>query len=196
MSFFTDPLPDSIGGRKIRTDFRAITLCEELLFDASLPDWMKLVKLNELFYLDGDGATPAQTIEDFLWFWGGGERHNHADGGNNLKSQKRAYDFAVDAPLIYAAFLAQYNIDLLTIPYLHWWQFRAFFSALTEEHLITKIIAYRTADTSSMQGAMKKHYQKMQAKYALKNHKSVDYIAYQSKLKDYVAKRLDTAGGG
>jgi len=102
-------------------------------------------------------------------------------GGNDKKSglskkrgnKKRIYDFEYDAPYIYAAFLAQYRIDLQR-DMLHWWQFAALFKALGEDNQIVKIMGYRGMDLSKIKDKEQKaQYRKMQKIYALPQPKAV-----------------------
>ena len=66
------------------------------------------------------------------------------------KNRKRIYSFAQDGDYIAAAFRSQYGIDLLTIPYMHWYEFRALFKGLEESCEIVKIMGYRAAELSKI----------------------------------------------
>ena len=78
------------------------------------------------------------------------------------------YSFAYDGELIYAAFLAQYGIDLKNVPYLHWWKFISLFNGLTKEHLITEVMHCRAVELRlDMPKERKEYYEKMQKAYAL-----------------------------
>ncbi len=69
----------------------------------------------------------------------------------------RAYDFDKDAALIYSAFRTTYNIDLATVDFLHWWEFRALLFSLPDTTPMGRIIYYRTVDISEIKDrAMKK----------------------------------------
>lgn len=55
------------------------------------------------------------------------------------KNQPKVYDFELDSKYIYTAFKSSYNIDLNTVEYMHWWQFRLLFTDLGEcffSHLV------------------------------------------------------------
>lgn len=95
-----------------------------------------------------------------------------ANGKSGGKS-KKVVDFVHDAPLISAAFLAQYGINLETES-LHWWDFIKLFFGLSEEHNISRIIGYRGADTSKMSKEQAAFYKKMQQIYKIggKSHVS------------------------
>ena len=51
--------------------------------------------------------------------------------------------------LIYAAFMQQYHIDLLTVN-LHWYEFKSLFDGLTENTQLIKVIGYRTTEIDKM----------------------------------------------
>lgn len=62
----------------------------------------------------------------------------------------------------------QYGINLQTIPYLHWWEFKALFTGLKEDNLIVKIMGYRAMDLSKIKDKdEKKYYKKLKRLYAL-----------------------------
>ena len=49
----------------------------------------------------------------------------------------------LDDKYIYSAFKEQYNIDLNSIKYLHWWKFKALLKSLKEDTEFVKIKGYR-----------------------------------------------------
>lgn len=83
---------------------------------------------------------------------------------------KKVVDFVQDAPLIATAFKTQYNVDLQTEK-LHWWDFLEMFFGLTEEHQISKVIGYRSVDTSKMPKEQASFYKKMKRIYSLNSAK-------------------------
>lgn len=50
---------------------------------------------------------------------------------------------------------------------LHWYKFRTLFVGLKEDNVMTKIMKYRSADTSKMDGEEKKYYERMKKLYKL-----------------------------
>ena len=84
------------------------------------------------------------------------------------EESKQIYSYEFDDELIYSAFRDQYRINLQTIPYLHWWEFKAMFSGLKEDNLIVKIMGYRAMDLSKIKDKEeKKYYKKLKKLYAL-----------------------------
>lgn len=66
------------------------------------------------------------------------------------ESTKKAIYYEQDAPYIISAFRREYQIDLLSVPYMHWWEFRMLLDGLSEESQIKKRIYWRTCDVSKM----------------------------------------------
>lgn len=167
MNLLTDVAPRSveIEGHcyEIDADFRNCIKFENLMFDPEIPDDTRAVLALNLFF----PVIPQNVSEAFqkiLWFYAA-EREEIKQAGAGR--QKRIYSFEYDADYIFAAFMADYRIDLNSIEFLHWWKFRALFAGLKPDNLICKIMGYRAADTTKMKGEEKKLYQKMQRLYAL-----------------------------
>ena len=60
------------------------------------------------------------------------------------------YSFKLDYPYILSAFLHDYNIDLTSVKYMHWWKFRALFSGLSDNTEVMQRIKYRSIDVSTI----------------------------------------------
>lgn len=68
----------------------------------------------------------------------------------NIKnSNVIALDYDIDSDYIYAAFMEQYGIDLIDIPYLHWHKFIAMLNGLNEDTKLAKIMGYRCYEKST-----------------------------------------------
>lgn len=65
------------------------------------------------------------------------------------KSDVIALDYELDADLIYAAFLGQYGIDLITVKELHWHQFLALIKGLDESTRLRQVMGYRCYESGS-----------------------------------------------
>lgn len=160
------------SGLKIRSDFRESIKFELLMQDNSVKERDKLMLALNLYYYDTSHINDIQVaVDDLLWFYKGGkiERKNVDEKVKKDNSkEKQIYSYEFDAEYIYSAFLEQYNIDLNSIKYLHWWKFRALFSSLNEKTQFSKIMGYRSMNTSKIKDKdMKKHYEKMKKLYAL-----------------------------
>mgnify|MGYP001025269024 FL=1 len=154
----------------IESNFRTSILFELMLLDPDIPEPVKMVQGLGLYYPTIPKNTQA-AVERMVWFYRGGQQEEDRPGKGKPKSA--IYSFDYDDEMIYSAFRAQYGIDLQDIEYLHWWQFKALFHGLTEEHEIVKAMGYRAADiTTDMSKEQKKHLNEMKELYKLPLSKS------------------------
>ena len=166
-----DPLPTEWAGRAIRWDFRPMVWLSNQYLRGRAdtdPESRSLEALRR-FYIRP--VPPQETPEAFaalLEFYAGGEAPEARDAAAQRTSrpQELAFDYACDAPAIVAAFQQAYRIDLTT-ERLHWWRFRALFSALPECTTMARIMGYRTMDLSGMQGKELQHYAELKEAFAL-----------------------------
>lgn len=169
MSLLLSPAPKSvtIGGAEvgIDTDFRTSIRFELMMQEDDAPEEQKLLRALTLYY----GGVPQpieEAVHQMLWFYRVGSEDPSTDG--NGHTGQRIYSFEHDDAYIYAAFMAQYGIDLQSIPYLHWWSFKGLFQALSPENEFVKIMQYRAAEiTPKMSPDQKQFYRKMKKLYAL-----------------------------
>lgn len=131
-----------------------------------------------------------ECFDEILSFFMCGKKAD-AEGEKNKNSSsastEKAIDFIVDEPLIYAAFKAQYGIDLRA-DYLHWWDFIALLNGLTEEHLICKIMGYRTMDLNKVDKSIRPEYKKLKDKYSLTRKRYNSLEARNEALKNRMKK--------
>lgn len=179
-----DTLPDTINvdGRdfSINTDFRTGILFEMMSNDGEMSEKDIALMTLDLYF---DGPIPANLEEAYsgiLWFYRCGydpPKTRTMDGqtSSDRSIEQRIFDYEIDAPLIYAAFMSQYNIDLQDIEYLHWWKFTAMFQGLHEDERICEIMGYRAIDLSKIEDkGLRNRYAALKSKYALPNHLSVE----------------------
>lgn len=161
--FFVDDLP-----RDFNTDFRAWIRYEILANAAKTDEERRKVQQYAETVLAGGNPIGEERLQAFIRFFRCGETQIETDNKLNqaFGNSARAYDFAVDGPLIYAAFWQAYGIDLNNVE-LHWWEFMALFRGLPETCRICQIMEYRTADTSKMPKETKAQYDKLRRAYAL-----------------------------
>ena len=172
MNILLDELPEEIEvcGKKypINTDFRVWIRFEEILTSAKPEEAITYIILS-CMKKEGAAKLPPslkETLKAICDFYFCREDVKSKDV--SCARTKRLYSFSHDADLIYAAFIQQYGIDLIDIPYLHWWKFQALFKGLSEESRIMKIIGYRNVDMNDIKDKnMKKMYQKLKDAYAL-----------------------------
>lgn len=156
---------------KIRTDFRESIKFELLMQDSKLNEEEKVKLALNLYYNLNDITDVKKAAEDIIWFYKGGKNEKENVDKEVKKSnskEKQIYSYEFDAEYIYSAFMEQYNIDLNSIKYLHWWKFKALFNSLNENVLFSKIMGYRAMDLSKIKDkSIKKQYKKLQELYKL-----------------------------
>lgn len=167
-----DLLPESVmvNGReyRVRTDFRTFILFELLWQEEDIDPAEKIRKSLLLCYPEMPHDY-RQAMEALLWFYKCGKEERKQDQeAAERHSPERIYSFEHDADYIYAAFLAQYGMDLQDIEYLHWWKFRAMFNSLSDQTEFVKIMGYRSIDISDgMSDSQKAFYRRMKRIHAL-----------------------------
>ncbi len=152
---------------RINTDFTVWIEIERLLFDRHINDEKRFAEILVLAYplLPPE---PYAAIERIMWFYSGGGLKGENPGGQKLP----AFDIREDFDYIWAAFLGEFGIDLLK-DNLHWWKFRVLLGALSDQSLFSKIVGYRTVDTSVIKNKeQRKFFERMKKRFALKSNKS------------------------
>ncbi len=168
-------LPEAVEheGKKylICTDFRIWIEFERVLF--SDMEWReKAVRILSLCYVKELPEDLPLTLTLLLEFYIGGIKKENIASEQEQKS--RVYDFFADAEMIYAAFLAQYNIDL-TETNLHWWKFLALFRSLSENCKLMQVMHIRAVKLSSVRGSeQKNYYRRMKWLYRLPQEKTAN----------------------
>ena len=174
MNIFTENLPESVEVDGVKypvfTDFRIWTEFESILHmtDIETRDKVMLI-LNLCFDKEKCTFLPENwesAIKSLSSFYLCGK--NAETGSGDMAMTERAFSFSEDSGYIYSAFLTQYGIDLVSIPYMHWYLFRMLFEGLEDRRRIMKIIRWRTCDPDSVQDREKKKYlKKMKEFYRL-----------------------------
>ena len=165
----------------------------EIAMFSDRSDEQKLLDALNIFYFRNIPKDINAAIERLQWFFRCGKEPLKPAGKGRAR---RAYCFEQDAPLIYAAFRAQYGINLQQTKNmdLHWWEFCALFDSLNEDLKISRVMYYRTADLSGMPKKQKEYIKKMRALYAIKNAEAtmdskVKLAKRNADMKAYVRKR-------
>lgn len=195
MSILLDKMCEAveIGSVKyeIVTDFR--TWIEfETIMQSELENDDKIFEALQLIFpvLPSDLS---EAINLVLWFYRCGKEPPVYIGGKN---QSDIYSYEQDDKYIYAAFLEQYEIDLQTVDYMHWWKFKSLFDSLKSDTQIVKIMSYRATDTNGMSKSNKAFYNEIKKTYALKQNsrKKSSYEEYKQNMLNYVNKRFEETG--
>ena len=160
----TLPTTLRIGGEEypIITDFRNWIKLANILFEDERPFLEKLPEILTLCYQTLP-PTLEEAVEAMIDFYGGSREESRIGGERDCP----VYSFRQDEDLIYAAFYQQYGVDLVTAK-LHWWQFRALLSGLSEQTQFSKVIGYRRLDISKIKNPEEKQfYRRMKALHKL-----------------------------
>ena len=97
------------------------------------------------------------------------------DGKASGKNGKRCYDYNEDWKYFIAAFRQQYGIDLNTA-LLHWWEFSALFSGLTDDTELVKIMQIRCTNLKGISDKKERErIKRLQERYALKQYRRKHY---------------------
>ena len=170
----TGNLPEAflINGKeyKISSDFRTMVKLEDI-FSSNLSDAEKGEQALRLFY----GCIPhdvEEAVDKLCYFWECGKKEPHRrrsrQGAGEDVGNRLIYSLSHDAGLIYAAFRAQYGIDLHDIEKLHWWKFKAMFESLDNSTLMKEVMRCRAVEVKNdMPKAQKEYYNAMKRRYAL-----------------------------
>ena len=186
-----------IDGEKyqINYGYRTMMAIEMEMFGKNNDEQKVLTALN-LFYGENIPTNRGKAIEYMLWFHRCGEDKKQSKKGGASKG-KRGYCFSQDAPLIYAAFRQQYQINLKNTisKELHWWEFCALFNSLSEETKMSKVIYWRTCNLNDVPKNKRSFVKKMKETYAIKENGTVEgrikLAERNARLKAYVKMRME-----
>lgn len=146
---FLDGLPDklNVNGTEypIRTDFRAV-----LQFDRYInmeDETEGLYKaLNTLYETIPDDVVAA--VKAANWFVNCGKNEKQYQPPKRVLgvNGKKSFDFEEDDIRLWTAVKTRYQIDLINVPYLHWWLFRGMVDDIGEDSVLSRVMYYRTVD--------------------------------------------------
>ena len=175
MITFTGQLPRSIqiGGKNyaINTDYRIMADFETEINRADISDKKAFAKIFHktisALFLEIPKADIRQIIDGVLWYYRCGKEPQKKFS----QIRKRCYDYDEDSDYIFAAFMQTYGDDLFSSN-MHWWEFRAKFTALTDKTEFVKIMQYRGMDISRIKNKEEKaRIKKLQELFALDTQK-------------------------
>lgn len=177
MNILTDTLPDCITVEGVQygvlTDFRIWMEFGRVLHQKDIETKDKIMMILRLC-LDSERCRilpedVMKAMDALCSFYLCGKENKGIDKGK----KERALDFSIDSGYIYSAFLTQYGIDLLSIPYMHWYVFQSLLEGLEEAREIKRIMRFRLCEPEAEKTAEKRKYLKrMKAMYALPDTRS------------------------
>lgn len=172
ISLLYEPLPECIeaDGREIPvlTDFRAWLQFIGLMNDKTLSDAEKVAALH--WWLVGEVPVTREIVRGLCNFCKAHQLEPEQDEPSEPEPGCRppTWDWEIDAQYVLGDFRRYYGIDLLCADYLHWWEFRALFSALPDDSRSFQRIGIRSMDLSKIKDKeTKRRYAEMQRRIAL-----------------------------
>lgn len=159
-----DPLPYEWNGYPIDTDYQTGIMISQCLVDESLSEIERYATAIDLLF-PSEKPPIEEAIEAITWFL---NEYNH----DNKVSKKDAeeiivFDFDIDQWRIYAAFRAQYQIDLNTAK-LHWFVFMGLLTNLNECSLTNVMTIRQKKIEPKMSRKEKEAIKAAKAQYAIK----------------------------
>lgn len=157
MNLFYEDYPESImaDGQeiRIRTDFREYIRLIDLLKTDKLRGYEKWQFIIQYFHDRPDNmASALDGLVDFVNLEQLCEKISESDEDNQEETvdNRPLFSFQYDYPYILSGFLSSYGINLRTIEYMHWWEFRLLFDGLPEGTEIKKRIMYRSINPAEI----------------------------------------------
>lgn len=181
MNLFYQDFPESIvvDDRKIPiiTDFREYVKLIDMLNDDEPSPAEKYQFIMQYFKeKPTDFIEALDQLVDFVMMADMQEEHEDGEEDEDTGRTKPLYSFKIDYPYIFSAFLSEYKINLRTIPYMHWWEFKMLFDGLPEKTEIKQRIMYRSIDTGAIKDKdERKRIEKIQRAIRLPEAVPTDY---------------------
>lgn len=154
MNLFYEEYPDRIevNGEEIKivTDFREYVKLIDMLKDTELNAEEKFSCIEQYLLQETDNVLAA--IEELIDFMSMAALQPNEEQVHTEKQEKKKdlFSFSIDYPFIFSAFLHCYGINIRTIPYMHWWEFKLLFDGLPETTEIKQRIMYRSIDLNEI----------------------------------------------
>ena len=140
-----------------RTDITAYAPEISYAFDKYRSDSV----LDDIIRITNEEKLGSDAVRQIIWvdalyaFYHAEQLAYHDDEAGEMQAetpQRKSllFDWKFDAKFVLGDFRHCYQIDLITIEYLHWFEFCALFDALPEDARCMKRIAYRSADLNQI----------------------------------------------
>ena len=136
----------------IITDFREWVKLIDLLKDKELGSNEKAVLILQ-WYSDKQPSNIKGAIEALSLFAQCKSHEEPEKDGESAPREQPVFSYSHDINAILAGFQAVYGIDLLSIDYLHWWQFRALLDGLPEDTDFKRRVYYRSVNLAEIESA-------------------------------------------
>lgn len=160
---------------KVRTDFRLwlwFAKCLEEYGDEL--DFEKFSEICDRIIIEYPENGEYIYAEDLLlglyeFYKGIPQSEEYAEDDVKKPSKKQDFDFYFDADYIYCSFASFYGIRLLTIEYMHWWEFLTLFRGLllSDQTSMNLVVTTRQTNMSKVPKYDKQRMQKLKKQFAL-----------------------------
>lgn len=160
LNLLFEELPDSVevSGEfyKIFTDFRDWIAFFDMMSDEKIPEKQRFSLALQWF--SEDIPENLQGAFDGLMKFAACDGIHYSMGTENAEKSEKTpvFSWLYDSAYVLGAFRQVYNIDLIRIKYLHWWEFSALFEALPDDTPVKKRIAYRQIKINDIKDKNKK----------------------------------------
>lgn len=156
-----EPFPEEIRADgvsyPIETDFREWFRFGDMLADQELTKEEKLYLMTEWLYETPEEITSELVNAVFGFYRADGLKpdlpefdEDEEPEENDQPKHPPVFDWKYDAAFILGDFRRYYGIDLLSIEYMHWWEFRCLFNALPDNSQCRIRIDCRSKDLSQI----------------------------------------------
>jgi hypothetical protein len=164
------PVHVDINGKpySINADFRLMMQFE---LSAQREDKNSIAEILSEFYYGNIPPDIDAAVHRMIVFYLCGEEPDNKKSSSGNREKKRCYAFDEDWKFITSAFRHQYGIDIINSK-MHWYEFSALFSGLTDETEFVKIMQYRCTDIRKIKNKEEKNrIRRLQQRYALSENK-------------------------
>ncbi|WP_286154402.1 Gp15 family bacteriophage protein [Thomasclavelia cocleata] len=170
----------------IETDFRAWIKFSCILNDKYIDNIYKpYILFNTVLFSYDTNIEADKILDALLDFY----CCNKSIAYSKKPDNKIGFLFDYDMDLIYSAFMQQYRINLLTVD-MHWWEFKALLSGLTDNTKFIQVVGYRLADLSKIKDKKERQRLKeLQEHYKIKDEKD-SFIRTQEEIESDLFERL------
>ena len=154
-----EPFPEhiTVEGEEypIITDFRDWLRFADLMRDSDVSKRDKVYLLSDWFETRPKKIN-GKTVNALFDFYYARELEPDADDDeaaddvDDTVIKPPVFDWRIDSRYILGDFRHYYDMNLLSIDYLHWWEFRCLFAALPDDSQCQKRMAYRSIDLGSI----------------------------------------------
>ncbi len=190
MNLLTDPLPSAVtvAGKDypIRTDFKTWIRFDHLMTESDMPLAQKIVSVFQICFIEKNLPPNLEetlsSLFDFYTCFSSAQKSDNEQKEDSARRAGRAgrtgrvLSFTHDAPLVFAAVLAQYGVNL-TEENPHWFLFRAMFEGLSKEHKICEVMGWRAMNLADVKDAKQRaFYRKMKRLYRLPDTRTPEQV--------------------